>query len=103
MESLKCDHENVVYYSEEVFKANDHLQNKVKVLDAVLENVDLKSHVEKSARQHKTREVKQEVIEHKVRIEILENQVQSLNIQLNELKLGEKIQEKKPSRKLSQN
>jgi hypothetical protein len=40
MESLKCDHENVVYYSEEVFKANDHLQNKVEVLDAKLANAE---------------------------------------------------------------
>ena len=40
IESLKCDHENVVYYSEEVFKANDHLQNKVEVLDSKLANAE---------------------------------------------------------------
>ena len=40
MESLKCDHENVVYYSEEVCKANDHLQNKGEVLDAKLANAE---------------------------------------------------------------
>lgn len=89
MESLKRDHENVVNHSEEVCKANDHLQNKVEALDAKLanaelENVELKSQVEKSAMEQTT--VKQEVIEHKARNKILENQVKTLNIQLSESK-----------------
>ena len=41
--------------------------------------MDLKSQVEKSAREHKTEKFKQEVIEHKARNKILENYVKTLN------------------------